>query len=115
MDELARRHLQAVDNFIASLTPQQRELAKVGALRAEQCTPHQQTLAEEMSGTAPQGLTPAQATEYTRQCTLEENRERFQEGFRRGSEEGDKQANKLKWTAFAIGCCIAILILLSHC
>ena len=115
MDELARRHLQAVDNFIASLTPQQRELAKVYALRDGQLTPHQQSLAEEMSRTTPQGLTPAQAMEYTRLCTEEENRERFQEGFQRGWEEGGKQVNMAKWIAFAFGCCIAIFILLSHC
>jgi len=114
MDELARRHLQAVDNFIASLTPQQRELAKVGALRADQYTPHQQSLAEEVSRTTPQGLTPAQAIEYTRRCQEEENREHSQKEFQRGWEEGGKQVNKLKWMAFAIGCCIAILILL-HC
>src|ERR1035441_2213011 len=104
MDELARRHLQAVDNFIASLTPQQRELAKVYALRDGQLTPHQQSLAEEMSRTTPQGLTPAQAMEYTRLCTEEENRERFQEGFQRGWEEGGKQVNMAKWIAFAFGC-----------
>jgi hypothetical protein len=63
----------------------------------------------------PQGLTPAQATECTRLCTVEENKERFQQGFQRGWEEGDKQINTLKWMAFAIGCCIAILLLLLRC
>jgi|ERR1039458_9550535 hypothetical protein len=115
MDELARRHLQAVDNFIASLTPQQRELVKVGALRDDQCTPHQQSLADEMVRTTPRGLTPAQATEYTRRCQEEETREHCQKEFQRGWEEGGKQVNMAKWIAFAFGCCIAILILLSHC
>jgi len=115
MDELGRRHLQAVDNFIASLTPEQRALARVNALRDDQCTPCQQSLAEEMSRTTPEGMTPAQAMEWTRQLTVEENGERFQQGFQRGWEEGGKQINKLKWTAFAIGCCIAILILLHSC
>jgi hypothetical protein len=114
MDELARKHLQAVDRFIASLTPQQRELAKVDALRIDQLTPYQQSLAGEMERTTPKGLTPAQAKEYTRLATLEENREHSQKEFQRGWEEGGKQLNELKWTAFAIGCSIAILILL-HC
>jgi hypothetical protein len=115
MDELGRRHLQAVDRFIASLTPEQRALARVNALRVDQCTPYQQSLAEEMGRTVPEGMTPAQASEWTRQLTLEENRERFQDGFQRGWNDADKQVNKLKWMAFAVGCCIAILILLSHC
>jgi len=112
MDELARRHLQAVDRFIASLTPQQKELAKVYALQIDSLTPYQQSLADEMERTTPKGLTPAQAKEYTRLATLEENRERSQEEFQRGWREADNQVNKLKWTCFAIGCCIAILILL---
>ena len=112
MDELTRRHLQAVDRFIASLTPQQRALARVGALRADQLTPYQQGLAEENSRTAPEGLTGAQQVEFTRQATVEENRERFQEGFQRGWRDADKQANKVIWTCFALGCCIAVLILL---
>ena len=112
MDELARRHLQAVDRFIASLAPQQRELAKVEALRIDQLTPYQQSLADEMERTTPKGLTPAQAKEYTKLATLEENREHSQKEFQRGWEEGGKQISKLKWMGFAIGCCIAILILL---
>jgi hypothetical protein len=112
MDELARRHLQAVDRFIASLTPQQRELAKVRALQIDQLTPYQQSLAAEME--VP-GMTPAQAEEYTRLSTLEENREHFQNGFQRGWEHADKQVNKLWWTGLALGCGVAILILVGHC
>jgi hypothetical protein len=115
MDELTRRHLQAVDRFIASLTPEQRALVKVNALRADQCTPYQQSLAEDMARTTPEGMTQAQAQEWTRLSTLEENRERFQEGFQRGWHDADKQANKLKWIGLGIGCCIAILILLARC
>jgi hypothetical protein len=55
MDDLTRRHLQAVDRFIASLTPEQRALAKVKALRADQCTTYQQSLAEDIARTTPQG------------------------------------------------------------
>ena len=102
MDELARGHLRAVDNFLASLTPQQRELAKVRTLRPNELTSHQQSLANETERTTPKGLTPAQAEQYTLQATLEENREHSQKEFQRG-------------TAFGIGCCIAILILLGHC
>jgi|HubBroStandDraft_4_1064222.scaffolds.fasta_scaffold968266_2 hypothetical protein len=115
MDELGRRHLQAVDRFIASLTPEQRALARVNALRDNQCTPYQQSLAEEMSRTTPEGMTPAQAMEWTRQLTVEENKERFQEGFQRGWRDADKQANNLWWIGLAVGCCIAILILLARC
>ncbi len=115
MDELGRRHLQAVDNFVASLTPEQRALVRVNALRGDQLTPYQQSLADEMDRTTPKGMTPAQATEWTRQLTVEENIEHSQKEFQRGWEEGGKQINKLKWTAFAIGCCIAILFVLSHC
>jgi hypothetical protein len=115
MDELTRRHLQAVDRFIASLTPEQRALARVNALRVDQCTPYQQGLAEDIARTTPEGLTPAQAQEYTRLSTLEENRERFQEGWERGQRDADEQTNKLKWMGLGIGCCIAILILLGHC
>ena len=115
MDELGRRHLQAIDRFIASLTPYQRELAKVNALKADQLTPYQKNLAEEIDRTTPKEMNPAQAMEWTRQLTVEENNERFQEGFQRGWEEGGKQISKVKWTAFGVGCCIAILILLSRC
>jgi flagellar biosynthesis/type III secretory pathway protein FliH len=113
MDELTRRNNQATDRLIASLTPQQRALAKVGALRADQLTPYQQSLAAEIK--VPEGMTAAQAREYGRLSTLEENRERFQEGFQRGWEDADKQANKLKWMGLGIGCCIAILIVLARC
>ena len=115
MDELARGHLRAVDNFLASLTPQQRELAKVRTLRPNELTSHQQSLANETERTTPKGLTPAQAEQYTLQATLEENREHSQKEFQRGWEEGGKHINIVKWTAFGIGCCIAILILLGHC
>jgi hypothetical protein len=115
MDELGGRRLQACDRFIASLTPQQQALMKVGALRGDQLTPDQKSLAEEMGRTVPEGMTPEQASEWTRLLTLEENRERFQEGFQRGWEDGGREINKLKWMGFAIGCCIAILILLSRC
>jgi hypothetical protein len=115
MDELGRRHLQAVDRFIASLTPEQQALAKVGALRDNQLTPPQKGLAEEMNRTVPEGMNPAQAIEWTRQLTLEENRERFQEGFQRGWTDTDNQISQVKWIAFGIGCCIAILILLARC
>ncbi|MGA9640440.1 MAG: hypothetical protein WBQ72_03530 [Terriglobales bacterium] len=106
MDELGRGRLQAVDRFIASLTPQQQALMKVGALGENQLTPHQKSLAEEMGRTVPEGMTPEQASEWTRQLTLGENRERFQEGFQRGWGHADKQANKLKWMGLGIGCCI---------
>jgi len=99
MDELARRNNQAADRFIASLTPQQRALAKVGALRADQLTPYQQSLAAEIK--VPEGMSQAQASEYGRLSTVEENRERFQEGFQRGWKDADKQSNKLVWTCFA--------------
>jgi flagellar biosynthesis/type III secretory pathway protein FliH len=115
MDELGRRRLQAVDRFIASLTPEQQALMTVGALRENRLTPHQKSLAEEMGRTVPEGMTPEQASEWTRQLTLEENRERFQQGFQRGWEDGGTQIRKLKWIGFAIGCCIAILILLARC
>ena len=110
MDELTRTNNQAADRFIASLTPQQRALLKVGALRTDQLNPDQQSLAAEIK--IPEGMTRTQAAEYGRLSTLEENRERFQEGFRRGWRDADKQANKLIWTCFGLGCCIAILILL---
>jgi hypothetical protein len=113
MDELTRRNNQAADRFIASLTPQQRALLKVGALRADQITPYQQSLAGEIK--IPEGMTPTQAAEYGRLSTLEENRERFQEGFARGWRDADKHANKLIWTCFALGSSIAILILLLRC
>jgi hypothetical protein len=110
VDELTRRNNQAADRFITSLTPQQRALAKVGALRADQLTPYQQSLAAEIK--VPEGMTQAQASEYGRLSTVEENRERFPEGFQRGWRDADKQSNKLVWTCFALGCCIAVLILL---
>jgi hypothetical protein len=110
MDELTRRNNQAADRFIASLTPQQRALAKVGALRADQLTPYQQSLALEIK--APEGMTPTQAAECGRLSRVEENEERFQEGFQRGRRDADKQANNLKWICLALGCCIALLMLL---
>jgi hypothetical protein len=109
MDELTRRNNQAADRFIASLTPQQRALAKVGALRADQLTPYQRTLAAGIK--VPEGMTPTQAAEYGKLSTVEENRERFQEGFQKGWRDADRRANKLIWVCFALGCCIAVLIL----
>jgi hypothetical protein len=82
----------------------------VGALKDDQLTPYQQRLAAAIN--VPEGMTQAQATEYGRLSTVEENRERFQEGFQRGWRDADKQSNKLVWTCFALGCCIAVLILL---
>ena len=113
MDELTRRNNQAADRLMASLTPEQRALAKVGALRADQLTPHQRSLAAEVK--IPEGMTPAQAREYGRLSTLEENREQFQEGFQRGWRDADRRANKLYWMYLAIGCGIAILFLLHRC
>ncbi len=110
MDELTRRNNQAADNFIASLTPRQRALMKVGALKTNQLTPNQQSLASEIN--IPEEMTVAQAKEYGRLSTVEENRARFQEGFQRGVRDGEKQSNKLIWISFALGCCIALLILL---
>lgn len=115
MDELTRKYLQAVDRFNASLTPEQLALCRVNALRIEQCTPYQQGLAEEITRTLPKGMTPAQAAEVTRQVTLEENRERFREGWERGWRYADEQAKKRVWIGLAIGCCIAILMLLARC
>jgi hypothetical protein len=110
MDELTRKNNQAADKFLASLTPQQRALIKVGALRDEQLTPYQRSLAAEIK--IPEGMTPAQSSEYGRLSTVEENRERFQEGFQRGWRDADKQSNKVMWTCFALGCCIAVLVML---
>ena len=110
MDELTRRNNEAADRLVASLTPEQRALLKVGALRAETLTPHQQSLAAEIK--IPEGMTPAQAKEYGRLSTLEENREQFQEGFRRGWRDADKRANRLFWMYLAFGCGIAVLLLL---
>jgi hypothetical protein len=113
MDELTRRNNQAADRLMASLTPEQRALVMVGALREDQLTPHQRSLAAEIK--IPEGMTVAQAREYGRLATLEENRERFQEGFRRGWEDADKRANKRFWIYLLFGCFIAILLLLSRC
>jgi hypothetical protein len=113
MDELTRRNNQAADRLMATLTPEQRALAMVGALRADQLTPHQRGLAAEI--TIPEGMAPAQAREYGRLSTLEENREQFQESFRRGWEDADKQANKRFWMYLTFGCGIAILLLLLRC
>jgi hypothetical protein len=113
MDELSRNRLQQVDRFIASLTPEQQALLKVGATRALRLTPYQQSLAAAIE--TPEGMTEAQSVEFTRQTTLEDNRERFQEGWARGQRDADKRANTLVWMSFAIGCCIAILILLARC
>jgi hypothetical protein len=110
MDELTRRNMQACDRVIATLTPQQRALAKVGALRASHLTPYQQSLAAGIA--LPEGMTTAQAREYGRLSTLEENRERFQDDFQRVWEDGGTLAKTLIWTFFALGCGIAILILL---
>lgn len=115
MDDLTRDYLHAVDRFIASLTPEQRALVKVSALRDDQCTPYQRELAGDIARATPKGMTLAQQSEWTRQITLEENRERFQEGWERGRREADAQAKKLWWIGLGIGCCIAILILLGHC
>jgi hypothetical protein len=100
MDELSRRNNQAADRFIASLTPQQRALAKVGALRADQLTPYQQSLAAEIK--VPEGMTQAQASEYGRLSTVEENRERFQEGFQRGWRDADKQSKQACMDVFRV-------------
>ncbi len=113
MDELTRRNNQAADRLIAMLTPEQRALAKVGALRAEQLTPYQRSLAAEIK--VPEGMTPTQAREYGMLSTLEENRERFQEDFQRGWRDAGWRANKLFWMYLTFGCGIAILLLLLRC
>jgi hypothetical protein len=113
MDELTRRNNQAADRFMASLTDQQRALLKVGALRGDQLTAHQQSLAAEIK--IPEGMTPAQAVEYGRLSTLEENRERFQEGFQRGWRDADRRANRLFWMYLALGCFIATLLISLRC
>jgi hypothetical protein len=113
MDELTRKNNQAADRLMASLTPEQRALAMVGALRDDHLTPHQRSLAAEIK--IPEGMTVAQAREYGRLATLEENQERFQEGFRRGWKNADRRANKLFWMYLFFGCFIAILFLLSRC
>ena len=115
MDELTRKYLEAIDRFNASLTPQQRALVRVNALRADQCTPYQRSLLEEVSRASPEGLTGAQQIEFTRQVTLEENRERFQEGWERGQRDADRRENKFRWIGLAVGCCIVILTLLARC
>ena len=112
MDELTRKAHAAADRWIATLTPEQRALAKVGALKPEHMTPHQQKLCEEISNYIPKGMNTEQIREWGRITTLEENREKFQSEFRRGWNDADKQINKVKWICFALGCCIAILILL---
>lgn len=109
-DELRRRNNQAADRFAASLTPQQRALLKVDALPAGRLIPFQQSLAAEIK--IPKGMTTKQAAEYGRLSTLEENRERFKEGFRRGWRDADKRSNKLFWGWFALSCSIAFLIFL---
>ncbi|HXM11615.1 MAG TPA: hypothetical protein VN946_16820 [Terriglobales bacterium] len=76
-------------------------------------TPYQKSLAEAIE--TPEGMTQEQSVEFTKQATLEDNRERFQEGWQAGLRDADKRANKLKWVGLGIGCCIAILILLGHC
>jgi hypothetical protein len=112
MDELTRRNNAATDRFLASLTDHQRALIRVKGISADklQLTPYQQSLAAETK--VPEEMNVDQAWDYGTQCTIEENRERFQEGFKRGWEEGDRRAKRLIWIAGTLGVCIAILILL---
>jgi hypothetical protein len=105
MDELLRQIAAATDVWIATLTPEQRLLAKAGALRPENQTPRQLELLAKIP--IPKGLTPQQSARLGYLSVVEEGRER-------GERAGAAIAFRA-WLMVGAVCLLCALILLDRC